>query len=869
MHRQEKLLSFRRLSLTNSRRKVMTLYVSIVLLALFLAGTFYKHEGSSVTGNQAPTHSMYIPYYSIKGNWQSELTLNNAAILPLTVSVTLYSLNGEALPLPDISIPSNDSAIVRIDEALAGLQEAIGRFSEGSLEVRFASTDPMALGPQLTIMNPQRRVSFDLEPPMGLLTSKLDGLWWLLNDKTDGKVMLCNTTSHPIESTLEIEWKKSVLPGPSIKLSAHQTMIIDVRQLLKNNGIATKGIEQGGLSISHSGEPGALVAFGVIEDNDSRFASSLNFVDTKGQPTATLDGTGLLIGRVASLGDSSDKASFIPTLTLKNSASVGQVAKVNLTYEKDGRQEVLPLPDMVLDAREVRMANLNRITNLLGKAKINNASLKVEYDGEAGSIIGALTSVDRNGAGAVDVPLVSRKPKSGKGGNHPFRIDNGFRSVAYLTNITQTPTKAIVGIFHQNGMYTPEIIDIDAGGTVAIDFLELRGNQAKDIQGRVLPQNLTKGQFFWTPRGAGALIGRVLMIDENTGAVSNFSCPNCCQLEPSGLVATPDPVVGLPGGFQQMTVSSYESYCGQFTLGPYNVTNSVVYSSTNTSVMTVNSTGNVSFVSWGSSSINMVLFFQHSDYISSEDCGLFDDFVDASCPGMVAPRVTSIDITKGVPGGGYNITITGSGFAAGATVSLDPTSGVTAGGTQVVSSTQIFTEFTVANNASGGDRRVIVTVAGQASTDQVKFFVQIPTKVTRDSQSSITTCDPSLCTINGQPNKCGAFRTLTYQIWDQRNPAQTVEEPGTVTEFISQWSDASETTIETQSDDVNANGIFADLVGVTGIGSACPSNGNLADLRQKFSVSINSVSHNLTTRRRIQMSKSSGAYSINISTTTP
>lgn len=155
------------------------------------------------------------------------------------------------------------------------------------------------------------------------------------------------------------------------------------------------------------------------------------------------------------------------------------------------------------------------------------------------------------------------------------------------------------------------------------------------MQERTLPKTLRDGQFFWTPRGAGALIGRIVMTDKTSGAVSNFSCPNCCILEPFNLVATPDPIVGIPSSFRQMTVQEYDTYCGQYTLGPYNVTNSVSYSSTNTPVMTVNSTGGVNLISYGNSMVTISLTYYHSDNISAEDCGLFEETMNANCPGAV------------------------------------------------------------------------------------------------------------------------------------------------------------------------------------------------------------------------------------------
>jgi hypothetical protein len=81
--------------------------------------------------------------------------------------------------------------------------------------------------------------------------------------------------------------------------------------------------------------------------------------------------------------------------------------------------------------------------------------------------------------------------------------------------------------------------------------------------------------------------------------------------------------------------------------------------------------------------------------------------------------------------------------------------------------------------------------------------------------------------------------------------------------------DSTEATVFTKQEDANANGIFADLIGISGDGSLCPSNGASADLRQKFRAVINNVTYDFPTRRRIQMQKSSGVYTITITTTTP
>jgi len=142
----------------------------------------------------------------------------------------------------------------------------------------------------------------------------------------------------------------------------------------------------------------------------------------------------------------------------------------------------------------------------------------------------------------------------------------------------------------------------------------------------------------------------------------NFSCPNCCQQEPSGLDILPTPIAGEVGEFCQLTVNEYESYCGQYTVGPYNYTNYVNYSCDNTSIATVNSTGGVNCIDLGSATITVSFDYYHSDYISAEDCGLFLATASSTAPVIVA----SVRITQD----GANITGTTQDVIVGQRIAL-------------------------------------------------------------------------------------------------------------------------------------------------------------------------------------------------------
>src|SRR5439155_1147651 len=84
-------------------------------------------------------------------------------------------------------------------------------------------------------------------------------------------------------------------------------------------------------------------------------------------------------------------------------------------------------------------------------------------------------------------------------------------------------------------------------------------------------------------------------------------------------------------------------------------------------------------------------------------------FKFANCPAVPPPPVSAVRPTSGTTAGGTPITITGTGFAAGATATVG---GSAATGVSVVSATQI-NATTPAHPAGVAD--VIVTVSGQSS----------------------------------------------------------------------------------------------------------------------------------------------------------
>jgi hypothetical protein len=141
------------------------------------------------------------------------------------------------------------------------------------------------------------------------------------------------------------------------------------------------------------------------------------------------------------------------------------------------------------------------------------------------------------------------------------------------------------------------------------------------------------------------------------------------------------------------------------------------------------------------------------------------------------PTAAGISPSAGLVGTPISVTITGTGFAAGATVNAG--SNISVSNVSVASSTQITATFTPSNSKSaGGNQGVAVTVSGQTSNSQ-NFFVQYPshlgyaneTGTPYNGHSAVTSgTDINITYYNGaveQPGVCGGYIWLTYIVQDQ------------------------------------------------------------------------------------------------------
>jgi hypothetical protein len=507
------------------------------------------------------------------------------------------------------------------------------------------------------------------------------------------------------------------------------------------------------------------------------------------------------------------------------------------------------------------------------------ASVDVTYNAEPGTLIGELTSVDQRGDYSFEVPI---KDPEGLNemmeGVYPWTIEDASQSVLSLKNTTgETASALLIFEFPEGQLYNPSRIVLQPHQSIAIDIQKLKDSQQPDFLKRVFPAGATRGVVQWRQEIPYSMIGRLERTNVNEGIARSFSCgTDCCGLFRESAYVTPSPIIGPVGGGFTLQARVQGTDCNGAAFD--DPTASVTWSSQNTSVATVNSSGSVTFVGPGTTSIvAKVVITQYTVVLNR--CVSLNDTQTLNVGTTVTPGITSISPAQGPVGTATPVTINGTGFASDATVNAG--SNISVSNVSVTSSTQMKATFTPSNSTSaGGNQAVTVTVNSQKS-NSVNFFVQVPAKLV----FSNTTCAPNgqgplQVITNGSvvdcggvtraTNFCGVNRNLTYQLVDQNGAPFPVAY--TLSESFSNLSTTNSAlglpTASTNAP-IPANNVVTDAQFVGFRFPKCLGSNDHHSYTQNFSVTLGGVTYSLTTTVSISDGNFNGTLEDNVSITVP
>jgi hypothetical protein len=87
-------------------------------------------------------------------------------------------------------------------------------------------------------------------------------------------------------------------------------------------------------------------------------------------------------------------------------------------------------------------------------------------------------------------------------GGFPWKVDEGYNTVVFIKNETDTPKKYVANLIYEGGGYSLGVKELKPRQTVVVDFKVLRDNQTPDSTGKLIPLNTDRGQIAWSMSGS-------------------------------------------------------------------------------------------------------------------------------------------------------------------------------------------------------------------------------------------------------------------------------------------------------------------------------------------------------------------------------
>ncbi len=269
------------------------------------------------------------------------------------------------------------------------------------------------------------------------------------------------------------------------------------------------------ISISPESPKNTLAAFavGVLQGERGPELSGIPFTDV-----GMLNSSIQIFPSVPS--DQSPALSGFPLTVsgaVANFSNVPQQAVIQLFA--NGAQT--PIKTVTVPPRAVVGLDLSRaIQNLAPET-----ALMVQGIAGPGDTVGQLEAVAPLPASELRMPLpwkdLKQKPN---GGQHPWRIDRGYRSTLRLSNPDPTrPNVALMSVYSGGAPWIKRV-KVDALSSVSVDINEIVGMQLKDDKGRLLPPDASQGLVSWYALSEPKIFGALVQTDTLNDVIKPFAC---------------------------------------------------------------------------------------------------------------------------------------------------------------------------------------------------------------------------------------------------------------------------------------------------------------------------------------------------------
>jgi IPT/TIG domain len=759
----------------------LSLVLLCAVIGLFLGGVFHYRLRAGVHaavpsptpalaalpqswgggGPPPPTaHQRYAAFLS-GGGFYSELLLQNLqADRAVTVSSTIVLSSGQ-IPLGSVTLPPHSAQTLDISSALWNDGYSTTR---GTVMVQYSTVSYSQVTALARSYNEASHVylnSFAQSPEEYWLGTSYDAVLWAPDEGTKGLVFLTNSSSEPRQVRVTLLTAGGGGRLAPVDIPPGQTQWLSVDDLVSESRLAGAGVH-----VSFSGNPGDIVAGGLLYNERTGFAKYIHFADESlPYPTAALRTNLVLLGFQPLAEGYPAGISFRSVAAIHNTETQPVSVVPRLTYLEGGTTQRVTLPSLTLPPDGSAIVDLTKEqADSIIPAGVSEAALELQPSAPSGSIVAELFSFDGSTGGYVVGPSFTSYPAHGTAS--AWRIDGGFTTTAIVGSAATQDDKLVLKLYSAAGLYS-KTFAVPAGGLVSINVKQLQQDATPDDNGKTLTG--TSGIMYLS--GSRNNLSKLTfdVIVHSTSEADYVGYQN----NPCDMVDSIDLYIDCVTGESPCAVMQawYWSISG---VGDQPGTQTA---SSNTSLAQIsqNSSGDdqVTFTPSGQSS-SVTLYFTPGS-INTTDCEACSyGPVPVQSVSVTVPEITSISPSKGPVSGTVAVTIDGSGFgASGATVSAGLGIAVTVNS---ASNTQIQASFQIGSGAAGGDRLVTVTASGITS-NSADFYVQIPASLAIVGGTDSTTSETT-CSAGSYGTGCGVTRSFIYQVEDQEFPPEPIDYAG-------------------------------------------------------------------------------------------
>jgi hypothetical protein len=528
-----------------------TLFCLLLSISNWVPNT---HQAQGSTAPQTRTvFRTYAPFWKVNDGYSSTIVVRNMD-RQSSVSATpiLFTSDSKQLRLAPIQLAPNSVKKISLEDALKELPDAP---DSGALALEFDNPQLASVIGEAVVTNYKEGIIFDFPLHSGYVGDEAKALhtsWWLPDEKTEGRVVLFNTSDKKVvvHPSLTANWTQQ--PGNDVSLAAHEVKTVDLRDLLHQSGM--RDADVGSLTLAYDGPAHALLPALLLFNEKTGFSLTGKFFAKQPQQADTSAVTDWRFPAVFA-GSADPGLGFkrgmklTPYALVSNATNNPIAADMQVSFEVPGSltTQSLSLPSILLGPMETRLVDLSEYVTRDMK-DVSNFSLRLSHPGPPGGLGVHIFSTDQ-----------SRKfVFTAEGATHGspvvdsvyWNIAGDLQSLLAVQNVGNRELEVRVKLRYSvgggQGMYKLPLMRLAAQANKVINLREVIGSGKADESGQVIPPGVSFGTATVEAadgQGSGALVGGSVAFDPDSGKYGWFFLPLC---SPQGITFFLDGIELLP-----------------------------------------------------------------------------------------------------------------------------------------------------------------------------------------------------------------------------------------------------------------------------------------------------------------------------------